>query len=51
MGESSTEVTFLPLTNPISIIRLRKPPCPDKRTMTAVSPFFNSDSFIALLLV
>ena len=46
MGESSTEVTFSPRMKPISIMRLRNPPWPDRRTMTAVSPFFNSDSFI-----
>ncbi len=32
------------------MIRLRKPPCPDTFTITPVSPVFNSDNFIALII-
>ena len=48
-GELSIDVTFCPRTKPISIMRRRKAPCPDTRTMTAESPFCKSDKFICIL--
>ena len=35
--------------NPISTIRLRKPPCPSTFTITPFSPVFNSDKRIVFL--
>ena len=46
LGKTST---VLPLINPISTIRLRKPPCPSTFTITPFSPVFNSDKRIVFL--
>ncbi|CDA43900.1 unknown [Prevotella sp. CAG:5226] len=45
-GALSITFTVLPFTNPISTIRLRKPPCPATFTITPLSPVCKSESFI-----